>query len=329
MPPPDPIQKSEHDPSEYFSRLFKDAWAALPAAIYFWGYWPLKEYSRRVLRIGALLVLLISFLLLAFEIVMEISGQHQITTWLHSIKTPRLLILSQTGFVLATLIVVGHHLKEIRHKRSEYVLAKTLWSMLEIRGTHSREQFIEIALKCVNEAFSEFGAIGVCLWYPHDDGLQVPSNCVFPADAPVMVRFIPFNEGVTGRVFEDRLIRYTPRFAFPINGGPLSRFCWSLPHALAFETRRRGDELPDVVKPKLSIDAVKIDPGWWKRPVRSFVAVPLKFQNDLCLGVMTIHFGKTDPLCREELKTAASLAMLIAEELSRAQTATDRASAQG
>lgn len=318
-PPPE-----ERDPAQHFSELFQAAGKAFravvsfaPAALYFWGYWPLKEFGRRLLRGGALVFFSLSFLLFVFEISLEFFGAEQVSAWLHEFQTPNARIAAHACFALAALVIVAHHWREARHANTEFTLAQTIWAMLESRSEKSETEFVKLALPLVVKAFSRFGVGHVCLWQPEGDGLSIPSGYTSPNDGRVSLTSLSHNQGIANHVFRDLLIRYVPRLAFPFNSAPLMRAFWQFRHALSFKTRVSDNALPDVDSPKLLIDKVHFPNDWWKDRVRSFVVVPLKASQGNCIGAMSIDFTRTNPLDREQLKTAASLAILIAEEIIR------------
>ena len=149
--------------------------AFLPAAAYFWVYWPVKHAGRRAIHIGALAYLSASFLFLVAEVILEIRGPRSIADILRSVKEPSTVYFLQGGFIVATLLIFSHHLHELRHRRSTYVFGDSLWALLEGRGQYEKEEeFVRFGLPLVFQAFIKYGAQSVCIWRPDGASMRIP-----------------------------------------------------------------------------------------------------------------------------------------------------------
>jgi hypothetical protein len=327
-PSPDELDPLEHlvkliraavDKVRAAAHEVRKALSFIPAAIYFWGYWPLKEFGRQWLRVGAISFLSLSFIVLLAEIAIEMTGSKRLAGVMHDLEDPAVRVGTQALFVVSALVMLAHHWKEVRHTKSQHVFASALWAILESRGSRDERQFIATALSLANKVFAGFSVAHVCLWQPNmtRGGLEIFLGCASPDDDQLTLRFLAFDTGIACQVYKDSLIRYVPRFGFPFNSGPFARLSLRFPHALSFKTSKSVDSMPEVDRPTLLMDKTVLEDAWWEGPVRAFVVVPLKTSSDLCVGAMSIDFSRTDPLDREQMKIAASLAMLIAEELTR------------
>lgn len=324
----------ETDPKHHFRHLIagvlgalRDAAAFAPLFIYFFLYWNLKEKRRRIFHFSALSFLSLSLFILLLEVILEVGGKTILTDFLH--QTPHLETTILGLFSIAVLLVLAHHQRERQHARTEYVLAEKIWLFLESRGALNEAEFKKLVLPLVADAFSRFPVEHVCLWEPDQENLRIPEDSVFP---PIKedgyLTSLKRGQGVAGLVFEDQRPRYVPRLYLPFNSRMLRQFSLRFPHALKFEISKVRQGQLDVVRPNVSVDAVKPPGDGSPEPFSSFLAVPLKVidHND-SLGVLCLDFKKTDPLDRAEIKMAAALGIMIAEELRRIR-ASQRVSAQ-
>lgn len=289
----------------------------LPAAIYFWVYWPLKAYGRRLLHIGALAYLSASFMFLAAELWLELWGREEIVVLIRSMKTPLRVYALQAGLLMATVLIFFHHLHELRHRRTEHILGDSLWTLLEGRGKPDELGCITFSLPLVYRAFSKFGVRAVSIWQPAADGMHVAAGWSYPADIGETLISLPSGEGIASAVFKDKRVHYVPRMGLPFNSGPLVRFSWRFPHALILTVKWSAHALPEVMANKILRGKVFLKDTWKTDKCRAFLVVPLSTFPGQQLGVMSVDFERTDPIGKEQMKTAVSLATVIGEELLR------------
>lgn len=305
------------------------AWAALVFAPVFWYtfiYWNAKEFSRRLFHVGALSFFSVSIIFFFAEVVLEFGSSSRllppnsflasyISQFLYSSKP-----VMVSCFAIASVIFLVHHQKERKHANTEYRLAENIWTLLESRGSATTIQgLVASTLPIINNAFERFSVQRVCFWQPDGEQLVVNDDCIFPdlegADETYLRR-LKKETGVAGLVYRDMLLRYVPRLYFPFNTSWLRKISMWFPHALTFEVRKVHGEL-DIVRPNVDLSAVVVSSNGRPRHLRSFVAVPVKSSDGKCHGVLCVDFNKTDPLERIDIKMAAVLGMLFAEDIRR------------
>jgi len=295
----------------------KRFWRSLPAFAYFWLYWRFKSIARRMLHIGALAYLSASFLFLVAEVGLEIAGNTEIISWLHTAKTPRSVLILELVFIIATIIIFSHHLKELRHRRAEYMLGDSIWALLEGRGLPDEASIIKFSLPLVERAFTQFGVRCVCIWKPTENGMIVPDGWAHPVSADEILTSLPKDVGIANAVFNSKRAHYVPRMGFPFNSQPLNWLSWKFPNAIILDIIKEIDLLPEVKAEKILRKKVYVTDSWRSDRCRSFLVVPLFSNENSALGVMSIDFTRTDAIGISQMKTAVSMATLIAEELSR------------
>lgn len=333
---PPPIEDPD-DPIAPVVRLFWQLWghipqaiAFVPAALYFWVYWPLKDRSLSALRIGALSLLAMQFVLLVAEVVLELLGSDRLTQWLRAIKGPHGIWL-QIASATAAFVIALYAVREFRERKFEQRLAQSLWKLLNARlETSAQEEYLNHALSHVYHSFGACNVERVSLWAHNSDrrGLEITHS--WPSTSPPTLSFLETGHGIANLVYADQQIRYVPRLSLPFGGGFLGRRCsWHFAHALSFQhytksaptnggqNSSNANDEREVDRPRLCIRRVAIEDRWWEKPVRAFVVAPVQARSSDCIGAMSIDFNATNPLGRDHIKTALSLATLIGEELAR------------
>lgn len=323
----------------HFVDLFKDACTALgafiaftPATFYFWGYWRAKERIREYLRKGAVVFLSFSFFLFVMEVTLELLGHEEVLGWLRSSHDSTAALALEAAFIFAVLVILFHNGRELFHIRTEYIFAEKIWALLESRGSRNDPDYVSSALELIYGAFSQFGAERVSIWASDGSRASIPDGWSYPSEGKIRLTSLPLGDGIAGHIFGEAnpRIRYVPRLGFPFNSRGLSYLSWRFPHALTFQTVRPEEKgMPNIESPSILEDQVYLDQGWRSGSLRSFVVVPLtaKVSRTQCLWAMSIDFRRTDPLGREQIKMAASLATVVADEMDSRRGAQNRPSA--
>lgn len=315
--PPPPAPPNKIDPGEHQRALIHQARLALrqafafsPIALYFWGYWPVKEYARRALRVGAVSVLFLSLLLLTIEVVGELVGSDRLAHGILEPKSEIQKMARHVAFILAVTYLFWDHWREFNHQRSRDMIGGEVWQMLESRATDDLS-FLERALPLVEAAFSKFHAQRVCVWLPDEAELKT-TNAAISGKKSERLQDI-----VASATYRQQLMHYVPRFGFPFTCKALACASLDFPHALSFETGHNEKFQPFVHKGNLSTYVGPLETSWREDSLRAFLMVPLKTSERDCYGVLTVEFARNDPIDSDQMKVAASFAILIAEELRR------------
>jgi hypothetical protein len=293
---------------------------AVIAHIYFF-HWYIKESVRHSLRYGALAFMSLSGLFLLVEVFMHVEGEKYLDVLLEDYPHFRWYFLG--CFALAVFILVFHGIAEFREKRAEHAVATALWRLFSIRDTFADGQkFLEFFLPNLLHIFHATAAKGACVWvkdHANPNRLHVPTGYKHPENLTLLEQ-LEDGKGIARLAFKKPF--YVPRTHLPLNieslsTVPILRFlACPFPHALSFTTGEdpvTGELDFSTIEPVLD-QLVPLSPRKFG-DFKSFVAAPLVSHDKDVLGVLCIHFDKTDALDQVHIKVAATLAVLIADQM--------------
>lgn len=307
--------------------VIRRALELLPILFYFWGYWQLKDRLRVLLHRGALAFLSLGMLSFIADIAVS-KGALPTLKYLKWTEEP----LAMGLVILAGLIILLHSAHEVREKKSEHGLASAIWHLLNRDECRTEADLFKRSLPHIAKAF-DTPVHRVSIWIPSgnrlvlkDHGLHEPT----PVGAAVL-KELPLEKGVAGRVFFDGRPRYVPRVCFPFNNRFGRRCSWRFLHALVFDLRRGGATgngnhpttppggLVELNGNRVDFNSVVLTERVTIDCLHAFVAVPISAfrKGETPQGVLCIDFAKTDPLRTDQVRSAATFGLLLALDLER------------
>jgi hypothetical protein len=220
---------------------------------------------------------------------------------------------------LAVAYVAWHHWSEIKKPNYEYRFAQCLRSIIY---ESPRPNATRALLKKIHAVFEDVGISHVCIARPMGRQLVINPEEVYPEERrPEFFYQARIGQGdargVSGRVYDDGLIRYVPRLFFPIGNRYIQLLPWirvrmmPFPHAVQYraDADRLVEEKPDYGCVELSNDNSRL-------PFLAFLSIPLKKTGrNNAVGILNFDFAEVNPLDRSDIELALVIAYTLGQKL--------------
>jgi hypothetical protein len=281
--------------------------------------WSAKKEMSKLFRLAAWSFLSVSTLSLAAEVAVEMEGPTKAALALKYVlsaahKIPASVIL--TACALSALYLIAHHYREARKPSYEFGFAMGLYECLNgerFYPNDNRAQLVR-SLELIYSVFKRAGAKHVCLHLPDAEKKEMKNSVenFFPpiTDAGYCIT-LKRGEGVAGRVWQDKKVRYVPRL----------RLAWmAFPHAVPFDYEELQHPLASGAKhqfierrPDFFVfeSRSKLDSDY-----RALLSIPVRPPGaDECSAVLNIEFERTDPIGKEDILMASTFGVMLADVL--------------
>jgi hypothetical protein len=287
--------------------------------VYFY-YWSWKAEIRHVLKVISLFALIGLAVLMGVEVGLEFWGK----IWLSDLTKATGFHLSLTIiFVLAVAYVAWHHWSEIKKPNYEYRFAQCLRSI--IYGSAGPDA-TKALLGKIHAVFEDVGISHVCIARPTAGGeLVIDREEVYPGEErPEFFYRARIGQGdvcgVSGRVYNDGLVRYVPRLFFPIGKRHIQLLAcprvrvkmMPFPHAVQY--RSDADVLVEEKPDYGCVELPSNDDG--RVPFLALLSIPLmKSGRNNTVGILNFDFDKVNPLDRSDIELALVIAHTLGQRL--------------